>query len=100
MRIPRYWDAEPTSYGSQPFLVRVDSSRFNDGKTYLVVSDRKETFVGRFSFEEDPLGWTQLTLSLSDAIIECRTYLWAKYLGNLTLRLRVDPKPDQSLLAW
>ncbi|KAL5512342.1 hypothetical protein ACEPAG_3334 [Sanghuangporus baumii] len=100
MRIPRYWDGEPTIYGNQPFLVRVEALRFPDGKPYLVVSDRKETFTGLFQFRDDPMGYAQLMCVLQDLVVRNRIYFWAKYLGNLTLKLRIDPKPDQSMLVW
>ena len=99
-RIPAALAGEPTVYGNDPFLVRIHASRYFDGNIELFVGDRRETFTGLLSRKYDPINYLRLSLALDEIHGRTKVYLWARYLGNSTLSIRLDPKPDQSMLAW
>ena len=99
-RLPPIWDGEPTLYGDEPFLVRIQAVQFSTGENELVVSDRRETFAGRVFRDVDPTNYLRLSLALDDFHNRTKAYLWTKYLGNGTLCMRIDPKPDQTRLIW
>lgn len=94
------WVGEPLLYGEEPFLVRIQAVQFTTGENQLVVSDRRETFTGMFLREANPTKYLRISLALDEFHSRRKVYLWARYLGERRLSIRIDPKPDQSRLIW
>ena len=96
-RQPSFLDAEPAVHGNEPFLVKIQAVDIPDHGPALLVRDRRASFAGKFllSTITDDAHLVELLRTHFDVI-----YALATYLGHQTLRIRIDPIPDQSMLIW
>ena len=99
LRMPPNVNGEPPAYEGEPFLAKIEPRRVDKQGLQLVIRDRRQFFLGGLVSEDDRASYRRLMTMIFEESDRRKVYVWARYLGDYTLSIRLDP-PEQTLFVW